>query len=200
MKYIVGFLRESCLLSSLDKETLAQCRPFSCGDTDLDNFFLYDAINYKQQLLGKSYIYRLKSDLSIIVCAFTLSNSSIDSRNLPNSRRKKLTENIPHEKNLSSYPATLIGRLGVDRQFAQKGIGSELMNFIKLEAVALNNKNACRYLTVDAYNNESTKKYYEANGFQALFSTEKQEKEHSGLPEGKELKTRLMFFDLIRLV
>jgi len=112
-------------------EMMAQSRPFSCGDKDLDNFFLHDAEKYRRQLLGKTYCYRLDDDNSVIVCIFTVSNSSIDARNLPNSRRKKLTENVPHEKSLSSYPATLIGRLGVNKEFAGKGIGSDLINFIK---------------------------------------------------------------------
>jgi hypothetical protein len=58
---------------------------------------------------------------------------------------------------------------------------------------------ACRYLTVDAYNNESTRKYYESNGFLYLFSSEEQEKEYIGMAKEKELKTRLMYFDLIQL-
>jgi len=90
-------------------------------------------------------------DPSVIVCAFTLSNSSIDAKNLPNSRKKKLTENIPYEKRLSSYPATLIGRLGVSKTYRKKGIGTELMDFIKLWLFDPVNKTACRYLTVDAY-------------------------------------------------
>jgi len=63
-----------------------------------------------------------------------------------------------------------------------------------------NNWSYCRYLTVDAYNNEVTRKFYEANGFNYLFSTEQQEKECIGMPEEKELKTRLMYMDLIRIM
>ncbi|GHS97674.1 N-acetyltransferase [Bacteroidia bacterium] len=165
----------------------------------MDEFFLNDADNYNRQLLGKSFCYRLDEDPSIIVCAFTLANSSIEGKNLPNSRRKKLTENIPHEKHLSSYPAILIGRLGVSKEYGKKGIGSELLKFITALAVQSDNWSSCRYITVDAYNNEGTRKYYEANGFKYLFSTEKQEKEYLDIPDEKELKTRLMYFDLIQL-
>ena len=195
----MGFLQDNCSVFSLTEERLNQGRPFSCGDKDLDDFFLNDAAKYELQLLGKSYSFRLKSDNSVIVCAFTLSNSSIDSRNLPNNRRRKLTENIPHEKNLSSYPATLIGRLGVARDFSGKGIGSELMEFIMHWMLEPSYKTACRYLTVDAYNNEPALKFYEANGFKTLFSSDKQEKDHIGLPHEKELRTRIMYFDLILL-
>jgi len=121
------------------------------------------------------------------------------SRNLPNNRKRKLTENIPHEKSLSSYPATLIGRLGVDKAFGGKGIGTELIKIIKQWMLRPDNLTACRYLTVDAYNNDPTLKFYEANSFKTIFSTETQEKEYVGLPPEKELKTRLMYFDLMLL-
>ena len=190
-------LIETCSVFALNEKVLKQCQPFSCGDKDLDDFFLNDVDNYNKQLLGRSFCFRLDEEPSIIVSAFTLSNSSIDARNLPNNRRKKLTENIPHEKTLSSYPATLIGRLGVNGEFRQKGVGSQVISFIKQWIVASDNKTGCRYLTVDAYNNEQTMKYYEMNGFRCLFSTEKQEKEYIGLSAEKELKTRLMYYDLI---
>ena len=193
----MGFLEDKCTLFSHTGEMLMQSRPFSCGDKDLDNFFLYDAENYERQLLGKSYCYRLDSDNSVVVCFFTLSNSSVEARNLPNSRKKKLTEHIPHEKSLSSYPATLIGRLGVDEEFHGKGIGSELIYFIKQQVLLPRNLAACRYLAVDAYNTAGPLKFYEANGFKTLFSSDGQEKEYIGLPQEKELKTRQMYFDLM---
>ena len=193
-----NFLKLKCDVLPLDKDILNCCLPFSCGDKDLDDFFQNDAINYEEQLLGKSYYFYLKENKTIIVCTFSLSNSSIDSRHLPNNRRKKLTENIPHEKSLYSYPATLIGRLGVNEDFGGKGIGTELMDFLKLWLLERENRTACRFLTVDAYNNKKTLKYYENNGFKYLFSTEQQEKQYIGMPDDKELKTRLMYFDLLQ--
>lgn len=192
----MGFLIDNCSVFP-HTEVIKQSRLFSCGDKDLDEFFLYDAEKYESQLLGKSYCFCLDNDNSFIVCAFTLSNSSIEARNLPNNRKRKLTENIPYEKSLSSYPAALIGRLGVDKEFGGKGVGTELIKIIKQWMLLPSNKTACRYLTVDAYNNEPTLKFYEANGFKSLFSSDKQEKEYIGLPQEEKLKTRLMYFDLI---
>jgi len=193
----MGFLIDNCSVFPYTDEMSKQIRQFSCGDKDLDNFFLYDAEKYEHHLLGKSYCFLMDSDNSIAVCMFTLSNSSIEARNLPNNRKRKLTENIPHEKSLSSYPATLIGRLGVDKNMSGKGIGTELIKIIKQWMLLPSNLTACRYLTVDAYNNETTLRFYEANGFRTLFSSDKQEKEHIGLPQEKELKTKLMYFDLM---
>ena len=196
---VTNFLTANCTFFRLNSTVLSQCVPFCCGDKDLDNFFNNDADNFNRQLLGYSYCFRLNKNPSDIVCAFTVSNSSVDARHLPGSRKKKLVELVPFEKRLKNYPAALIGRLGVNKYYSGQGIGTELMTYIKQLIINPMNTGACRYLTVDAYNNPATIRFYEANGFQTLFSTEKQEKEHIGLPVTGELQTRIMFFDLIRL-
>ncbi len=193
-------LREKCMISLLDREIISCCEPFSCGDADLDDFFSNSTDDYRKQLLGNSWCYRLAENPQKIVCAFTLSNSSIEVRHLPGSRKKKVIADIPREKHLSNYPAILIGRLAVSEDFRNKGVGSELIQIICSVITNEDNLSSSRYLTVDAYNNESTRKFYEANGFNYLFSTEQQEKEYIGMPEEKELKTRLMYMDLIRII
>ncbi|GHT46595.1 N-acetyltransferase [Bacteroidia bacterium] len=195
----MDFLEDFCTVFSLSKVKLAQCQPFTCGDADLDDFFYNDVDNYSQQLLGKSYCYCLNENPSVIVCAFTLANASMDVRHLPGSRRKKVTTLIPHEKMLSSYPAFLVCRLGVNTAFHGKGIGKNLMECIKVWVTNSANIGGCRYIVVDAYNNEKTRRYYESNAFSDVFSTEQQEKEYLGMPPEKELKTRLMYFDLMLL-
>ena len=190
----MGFLLENCRFFPY-----AEKLKFSCGDKDLDDFFFNDVANYERQLLSKPYCFRLKSDGMVTVCVFTLSGSSIDARRLPNNRRRKLTENIPHEKSLRTYPAALIGRLGVNVEFSGKGIGSELLEFIKQLVLNPSNIMACRYLTIDAYNKQSILNFYEKNGFKCIFSSDSQEKEYIGLPPERELKTRLMYFDLLPL-
>jgi GNAT superfamily N-acetyltransferase len=171
--------------------------PFLCGDKDLDDFFHNDVDNYAKQLLGKTYCFQSKKEKKSIIGAFTLSNASIDARHIPNSRKKKLTKNIPYEKSMSSYPATLIGRLGVNKEYAGQGIGTELLEFIKQWVLAADTKSGCRYLIVDSYNREDVLYFYESNGFKTLFFSEQQEKEYIGLTDNKSLKTRLMYFDLI---
>lgn len=96
------------------------------------------------------------------------------------------------------YPAVLLGRLGVNMEFAGKGVGTELMRFIKRWFVQPDNKTGCRYLVVDSYNQLPTLKYYEKNGFHYLFSTEMQESKNACLP--LPLKTRYMYFDLIDVI
>ncbi|MCL3854374.1 hypothetical protein M1P97_24095 [Parabacteroides sp. GYB001] len=115
---------------------------------------------------------------------------------LPNARRKRVARNIPHIKEHKSYPAVLIGRWGVNVNFQSHHIGCELMDFIKSWFVDLLNKMGCRFIVVDAYNNEKTIAYYKKNNFELVFSSEDQE---AGILShvDEKLNTRFMFFDLI---
>jgi GNAT superfamily N-acetyltransferase len=195
----MDFIKEKCTVSFLTDELKAQCQPFSCGDEDLDDFFNNSTGNYQRELLGKSYCCRLIDNPTTIVAAFTLSNAGMDTRHLPGSRKKQLIKPIPREKHLSSYPAALIGRLGVNVDFRGNGIGAELLQIISAWATETDNRFACRFLTVDAYNNAATRNFYEKNGLIYLFSSEQQEKDYIKMPPEQELKTRLMYFDLLRV-
>lgn len=118
----MGFLLNKCSFSPLDENVIAGCHPFSCGNIDLDEFFQHDAPLYSKQMLGKSYCFTLDEDSSVIVCAFTLSNDSIRVDMLPNSREKKVQKGIPHSKQMRRYPGVLIGRLGININFATVGL------------------------------------------------------------------------------
>jgi len=192
----MGFLEENCHLRVLSRKLLAKAQPFSCGESDLDNFFKEDAVLYADESLGKSYCYVLKNDPSVIVCAFTVSNESVRADLLPGSRRKKLNKAIPREKQMKRYPAVLIGRLGVNVNFSGKGIGTELINILQIVFTDKEYKTACRYLAVDAYNEPPVLNFYEKKcGFNFLFSTEEQEAENSKMT--LPLKTRYMYLDLL---
>ena len=169
---------------------------FDCGNADLNEFFNQDAIRYKYQMLSETYFFRHKNS-GKIVCAYSFSASSIKTADLPGSRRKKVKEYIPREKSLKSYPAILIGRLGVATEFSGQGAGSQLMDEIKhfcLEQFP----NFVRYLLVDAYNEPAVIGFYQKNYFQTVFSTEEQEKKDYRQPPSEPLQTRYMFYDMIQ--
>lgn len=200
----MGFLDEKCTLKVYDKNILDGCVAFDCGNPDLNEFFSDDALNYSSQLLGKSYCFTLDEDESKIVAAFTISNDSIKTFTLPNARKGKVTANIPRQKHMRSYPAVLIGRLGVDVNFRnfegeEKSVGDQLMDFIKSWFVDKGNKTGCRFIVVDSYNDVAPLKYYTRNGFVQMFSTEDQERESTGQAPDKKLSSRLLYFDLIVL-
>lgn len=193
----MSFLLDKCTFLSLDEATINSCAPFSCGHDDLDDFFKNDCHKYSLELLGKSYCFVLQDNPDTIVCAFTIANDSIKVNYLPGSRKKKIIKNIPVEKRMRSYPAVLIGRLGVSKDFNNKGIGTELMDFIKAWFIDPYNKTGCRFIVVDAYNEKHPISYYKKNDFESIFTTEEQEAE--SLDVSLPLKTRLMAFDLITL-
>jgi GNAT superfamily N-acetyltransferase len=199
LTYTPTFLEESCTFRSYDSKSLSYCNYFDCNHEDLNDFFSKDSINYSNELLGKTYCFTLDENPKEIVAAFTISNDSIKTLNLPNARKKAVQKNIPRGKIMRSYPAVLIGRLGVAKKIARQGMGSEVMDFIKAWFVNTSNKTGCRFIVVDAYNTPEPLKFYAKNGFSTIFTTEDQEKEYLGLDKIDELNTRLMFFDLITL-
>ena len=194
----MGFLADKCTFRLLTRELIAACKPFSCGYDDLDEYFLKDSPFWADQMYGKTYCFVLKDDPQTIVCAFSLSNETIRVDLLPNSQKKRFLKEIPKEKRMRRYPAVLIGRLGVDVQFSNNGIGTELMQILKFWFVEPDNKAAVRYLAVDALNNSRTLNYYEKNGFAYLFKDEEQEAVSSRMKQ--PLKTRYMYFDLIEVI
>ena len=194
----MGFLADKCTFRLLTRELIATCKPFSCGYDDLDEYFLKDSPLWADQMYGKTYCFVLKDDPQTIVYAFSLSNETIRVDLLPNSQKKRFLKEIPKEKRMRRYPAVLIGRLGVDIQFANNGIGTELMQILKFWFVEPDNKAAVRYLAVDALNNSRTLNYYEKNGFAYLFKDEEQEAVSSRMKQ--PLKTRYMYFDLIEVI
>lgn len=193
----MSFLEEKCSLFRLTSPN--DIEGFSCGDEDLDDFFTNDCFAFERQLLGKTYCYRSDENPRVVVCAFTLANAGIRVSDLPNARRKKIEANIPHSKSLKDYPAVLVARLGVSKNFRSMHVGSEVMNIVKYWFLDPYNKTGCRYVIVDAYNNISTIAFYESNGFATVFQTENQEKEYRHIREDISLNTRLMYFDLMPL-
>lgn len=189
---------ENTFMVPYTKEVADYCDPFSCGDEDLDEFFRHDVFLYKEELLGKTYCWINRNNDNEIVAIATLSYDGIKTNNLDNTSRNAFQRKIPQQKRHRSYPAVLIGRLGVNKSFQGYGlnVGTQLMNALKYWFIDENNKAACRYMLVDAYNTVPTIHYYIKNGFKPLYKTEQSEKSAFGIPEDEALKSRIMFFDL----
>lgn len=189
---------ENTFMVPYTKEVADYCDPFSCGDEDLDEFFRHDVFLYKEELLGKTYCWINRNNDNEIVAIATLSYDGIKTINLDNPSRNAFQRKIPQQKRHRSYPAVLIGRLGVNKSFQGHGlnVGTQLMNALKYWFIDENNKAACRYMLVDAYNTVPAIHYYIKNGFKPLYKTEQSEKSAFGIPEDEALKSRVMFFDL----
>lgn len=98
-----------------------------------------------------------------IVALFTLANDSIKTKLISSNDKNRLQRNIVNPKRGRSYPAVLIGRLGVNREYqgTPSHVGQQLMVFIKDWFRHEDNKTGCRFLVVDAYNEDKVLKYYD---------------------------------------
>ena len=172
-------MTESKVLKRLNPEDLRP--PFDCDDNDLNEFFTKDSIVSGKELLSVTYILEQNNKT---IAFFSVSNDSIKKENIPSSKFKKLVKAIPHDKHYSSLPAVKVGRFATCKSLLRQGIGTALLDFIKVWFTD-GNKTGCRFIIVDAYNNPKTIAFYQKNGFQFL------------VEEDSSDETRLMFFDLI---
>ena len=171
-------LERDAVMRPYTADVAAYCTPFSCEDSDLDEFFSKDAFLYETELLGKTYAWINTADPSQILGLVTLPNDSVKAKFIANSARNRLQRSITNAKRGMNYPAVLIGRLGVSSEYRGKGlnIGSQILDFIKGWFRSFDNKTGCRFIVVDAYNNEKTLHFYEKNGFKPLYKSEQEER------------------------
>lgn len=156
-------------------------KSFACVDTDLNDFFVNDALNYTNQLLAVTYILETEIDT---VAYFSLLNDKISIKDQGRSWRDRFNKKFPHRKRINNYPAVKIGRLAVSESHANCGMGSQILEFIKT-LFTNNNRTGCRFITVDAY--RAALSFYEKNGFKYLTENDLNE------------DTRLMYYDLKKI-
>ena len=166
-----------------------QLAAFDCGDSETNDFLKVRALDFNTYKIASTYLFM---EAENIVAFFTISNNCLKDLGEDKGYDKKVWKrfhkkvNIPHVKQIKQYPAILVGRLGVDKKFQRTGIAYQLLTFIK-GWVLTDHKPACRFLILDAYNQEKQIKYYTKNEF--LFLLDNDEKKN----------TRLMYFDMLRL-
>lgn len=194
---------QRCAILPLNEELAAL--PFECGDSemahDLEDFFHHQAMMYAKERLGKTYcIVSNEGEFTEIVAFFTVSNDSVKTTFIPKPAKNKVQRRIPNQKHLRTYPAVLLGRLGVNRKYQGTDffVGQQVINYVKSWFIEEDNKTGCRFLVVDAYNELKVLNFYTRNGFKYLYADENEERTELHIPESADLiYTRLMFLDLI---
>lgn len=159
-------------LSVLEKNTTYQ---FDCDDSDLNDFFHNDSHEYQNSLLSKTFCWSNQQEVVAFVSIFN------DNVELKSTKKKK---KFPGEKHMPYYPAVKIGRLGINKKYQKKGLGSQVLSFLKYFFI-IKNKTGCRFLTLDAYNKEQVTKFYCKNNFSFMTTNDKND------------DTRAMYYDLI---
>ena len=163
-------------------------KQFDCGDSDLNDFILRRAPEFQKHLLSVSYACVDVDDASKVYAYCSLANDKValdDFKDKTEFNRFRKKQGFPNEKRLKSYPAVKLCRLGVDESAKGHQIGTTVLNYIKAMFV-FENKTGCRFLTVDAYLDAVP--FYVKNGFRFMNT------------DDDDPHTRLMFFDLMKLV
>ena len=101
-------------------------------EEELNDFFANESDLYRKELLGKTYCFVTNTMPYRIVGMFTISNDSIKTTHLANSATNRLNRGIVNAKRGRSYPAVLIGRLGVNKDFQGEGrfVGTQILDIL----------------------------------------------------------------------
>lgn len=196
-----AFINNYCEFVDWSISLIENSSDFSCNhDKSIEHFFKSEFKDYDHQLLGKSYGFVKTKPSLELVAAFTVSNSMLPVTHFPKNIKNRISRQIPNPKRNSQYPAVLVGQLVVFDAFAGRHIGDEVLSFIKSWFIDPLNKTGCRYVIVDAINNDKVIDFYQRNGFKFIFDKIEDEIEYMKLDMDPEYKrTRLMYFDLIVL-
>lgn len=154
------------------------CATFDCGNADLNDYFHNDTLKHKKELLTQTYALFNEADPSVCYALLDFCNDAISV-----SSYKGIVK-VPHRKQYSSWPAVKLTRLGVAKEFHRNHVGSKILNMAK-QFFVTDNRTGCRFITVDAYKDESVLRFYRANDFKPL-------------PEQTSESSIAMFYDLKR--
>jgi len=163
-------------------------KPFDCEDEDLNDFLFNEAVSYQKELLATTFV--MENDKQTLGY-YSLLNDSLQLKEemfaSKSQFRKFLRELMPYPKrHLKTIPALKIGRLAIDKTFKGKGLGSVIMANIISKCIKMNEEQACRLITVDAY--KQAIPFYQKMGFKFLIEGDKDD------------TTRLMFLDLTSFI
>lgn len=159
-----------------------QIPAFDCGDEDLNGFLAEDALPSARKRIANTFVLMNDGEALAYFCLLT---DKITKQEVSKADWRRMKKQFPRGKQFSSYPSIKIGRFAVADGHGGEGIGTNLMEMIKLKLLETISLPAYRFLTVDAY--LSAIPFYEKNGFAQL----------QPLDDNKD--TRLMYFDMLTL-
>lgn len=145
-----------------DRLTITKLSPthnlsaFDATDCELQEFIRDEALAYQKEALGVTYLVILESS---IVAFFTLAMNSIPTEKLELQEIIRIRGKVNHP-----YPALLLGRLAVDKEWQSKGIGSFILEWVFGLARSLSASVGCRYVCLHC--RDHMVKYYGDRGFE----------------------------------
>jgi GNAT superfamily N-acetyltransferase len=127
---------------------------FDCGNRDLNEYILYQALEQQNEGSSTTYLARHGSD---IVGFVSLAMSSLRVEYV---ERKHLFKASRYQ----SLPSLMIGRLAVDKEHQGRDFGTELCDFAVANAMDLRSRLGCQFVIVNA--KPGSIQFYEKIGFQ----------------------------------
>ncbi len=115
---LLSLTQNSTMIELLDKKH--NRKDFDCGKALLNNYLKHQAGQDMKRKLSACFVL-VENVSDCIQGYYTLSNSSIPLSCFPEQIKKKLPPSY------ASIPATLLGRLAIDRNFKGKGLGKILL-------------------------------------------------------------------------
>ena len=132
---------------------------FSCGEAGLDQYLQIFATQDIKRNISRIFVAIQKDKPEQIVGFFSLSANSLDAKDLPETIKQKLPR--------YPVPIALLGRLAVDRNFQNKGVGKILLAEA-LQKVYYAGKTMAVYAIVVEALDTNAKKFYQKFGFITL--------------------------------
>ncbi len=176
------------ILNQIDPEQHGEIlSSFDCGDPDLNEYFQKDALPNKEALVGQPYYLCEATAETIPVALLDLCNDSVRRKSSKQQPGYSDIPDVGQAKHYPFLPAVKITRFGVSKHFQGMNVGSHTLNMIK-KLFVTENRTGCRFLTIDAYNDEKVLRFYQKNEFQFFYDKD------------RDKKTRSMFYDLKRLI
>jgi hypothetical protein len=160
---------------------------FDCGEPDLNEYFQEEALPNKAALVGQPYYLHEATAEQIPVALIDLCNDSVRRKSSKQQPGYLQAADVEEAKHYPFLPAVKITRFGINLPFQGMDLGSHTLNMIK-KLFITENRTGCRFLTVDAYNQNAVLHFYQKNEFKFFYDKD------------KDKVTRSMFFDLKRLV
>lgn len=127
---------------------------FVCSDKDLEEFLKEDAKQYFLEKIALTYLVYLDSN---IVGFFSLSMGCIQADSV-RSRMGII------ETEIQKFPVHLIARMATHENYQNNGIGRKMLMWAHAITFHLCKYTGCRFIKVDAKNNEKTVNFYQNKG------------------------------------
>jgi GNAT superfamily N-acetyltransferase len=138
---------------------------FDCGKELLNNYLKNQAGQDIKRKLSACFVFAEK-ETNCIQGYYTLSNNSIPLSSFPESIRKKLPQSY------NSIPATLLGRLAIDKNWQGKGLGKILLLDALKRSYIISQEIGSYAVVVDPIDREA-ELFYEKYDFIKLPDSEK---------------------------